>query len=159
MSSVSSSTDVVPFSGSTGASNTDAARSRSQHRESSSRSNHGSGNSVGKGTELSSQHGGGDRAGGSSASSARRGLRRGGVKKNKKKQKEFHTLEKPQYPHPARGRTVFTSIATLQSDWKKLPIDLLADCILFLDCDRSWVFHGIEGELPYAFYKTGFDAR
>jgi len=84
---------------------------------------------------------------------ARRKPSKGGAKAH------LHTLEKPEYPHRNKGRTVITSIATLQSDWKKLSIDLLTECILFLDCDRSWVFHDIKGEAAYAFHKTGFDAR
>ena len=151
MSSSSSSTkDLVPFSGTPRTGN------------STSRGSNRGGPAAGQGKDALRR--GGGRAGAGAGATARMGPRGGGSvkttkKKTRKKQKEFHTLEKPQYPHPARGRTVFTSIATLQRDWKQLPIDLLADCILFLDCDRAWVFHGIQGELPYAFFKTGFDAR
>lgn len=76
-----------------------------------------------------------------------------------KRNTEHHTLQKPEYSRPKLGRVVFTSIATLLRDWRKLPVDVLAECLLFLDCDRSWVFHGIEGEDAFEFYKTGFDAR
>ena len=80
-------------------------------------------------------------------------------KNGKKRKKHFFPLDKPEYPRPELGRTVITSIVTLKNDWKKLPVDLLADCILFLDCDRHWVFQDRTSADAYSYFKTGFDAQ
>lgn len=61
--------------------------------------------------------------------------------------------------HPHRARTVFTSIAVLQRNWANLNLDLLENCLLILDCDRSWVFHCQPGAAALEFHKTSFDAH
>ena len=98
------------------------------------------------------------------------------VKKTKKKKKKknntttlakrstrpprvSYTMDLSPPLYPKRRRTVFTSIAVLQRDWANLALDLLENCLLILDCDRRWVFHGQPGIAALEFYKTSFDAR
>ncbi len=146
MSSSSQSTALVVPSGSLGGEVADASTRRRDASKGGDRSTGGTpGNAQRRG--QSGQNAGTKRqaAGGKAAKGA--------------KKKEQHTLDRPEYPNPELGRVVITSAMTLQSDWRKLPIDVLAECILFLDCAREWVFHQHKGEAAYAFYKTGFDAR